>query len=104
MRRAEESRVSRDTKDRIYEDTPTGRWRVPVTSRMAEESKVTRPRHFQICDLWLSGGTRKLSRKHSKRAIMAYELCLGHTGFGFPEAFHLGCFVSLHVKSELRDM
>lgn len=51
MRRAEESRVGKDTRDRSYADIPTGRGRVPVASRMAEESKVTRFRNFQICDL-----------------------------------------------------
>lgn len=43
-------------------------------------------------------------RKYGRKAITAHELCLGHTGFGLPEAYHLGCFVRLHLKSELRDI
>lgn len=66
-----------------------------MTSRMA------RSRNFQICDLWLSGGTRNLPRKFDRRAITAHELCLVHTRFVFPEAHNLDCFVRLH---ELRDI
>lgn len=38
MRRADKSRIGRDTRDRSYAEIPTGRWIVSVTRRMAEES------------------------------------------------------------------